>query len=610
MGQGGSWAGWRSQPAQPDGRRALTICADQTVRVWEVAGGRMVGTPIRHLAEIRSAAFSPDGRWIVTASEDRTARVWDAETGQPVSDPLVHAARVVAAEFSADGRRVLTASHDGTARLWDVSTALPVSAPFRHGERVSSAHFSPGGTRILTASFDRTARIWEVVRAEPPAPAWLPDLAEAIAGERMDTHGGWEGVSVGRCFALRRRLNELPESDPYAGWARWFCADRASRPVAPSASPNRDEFVAQLVAKFKAKPDLPMALKNLREALKLAPLNADVYCAWADHLLAGGGVLSAKQWAQLDWQIGRIAALSPGRYDACVRQARYRSLLGDPEGALALMEEAGRSLPGAMATAACWSHRAELLERAGRLAETLDAHARAVEIEAAPTGEAPAFWPARYSRYDFLCRHKRYAEAQADWLGFMRVPRRDPQAPSELVDLSAWYNAGFEDFWAPNELYRADLGALPTGIVPLDGVSFDVRGLIQLRTTNAYRQIPFAGSIPLARQGRRLHFLHAADRRDLPGTQVGEYAVRFADGRRERIPIIYGKDVSAWLLEAPEPDAPVPAWQTNRPPGLTLQLYHTVWTNSQPDRLIETLDFAASASARASPFLVALTVEP
>lgn len=597
----------------PDGRRVLTVCADHAVRVWEPVSGRMRGTPIRHLAPIHSASFSPDGRWIVTASEDKTARVWDADTGVPVSEPLSHAALVATVEFSPDGRWVLTASHDGTARLWDVATALPVSPPFRHSSRLSSTRISPDGIRILTASFDRTARIWEVVRAEAPAPAWLPDLAEAIAGERVGTQGSLEGVSASSYSELKRKLRELPDRETYAQWAKWFCADRASRPVAPSPSPNRNEFVAQLAAKFRAKPDLPSAQENLREALQLDPLNPSVYCAWADHLLASPNALSTRQLAQLDWQIQRIAALSPGQYDAGGRRARYRSLAGDPDGALALMDAAARPLNGPLPTS-YWSQRADLLERAGRLEESLNAHNRAVEAEATAAQDAPAFSPARYGRYRFLCRQKRYVEAQADWLSLMRVPRRDPRTPAELVDLSSSYNATLGECWLLHELYRANLSALPTGIVRLDGVAFDVRGIIQLRGPYAgwadIRQIPFPGSIPLGRPGRRLHFLHAADRRDAPGTHIGEYVVHFAGGPTERIPVIYGKDVCAWLREAPEPDTSVPAWQSSWLPGVTLQLHHTVWTNSQPDCRIERVDFTASPSARAAPFLVALTVEP
>src|SRR5262249_56170632 len=63
----------------PDGARLVTASADCTVRQWEVATGREIGTPYdRHVGEVTTAVYSPDGKWIASAGVDRTIRVWQA----------------------------------------------------------------------------------------------------------------------------------------------------------------------------------------------------------------------------------------------------------------------------------------------------------------------------------------------------------------------------------------------------------------------------------------------------------------------------------------------------------------------------------------------------
>lgn len=116
--------------------------------------------------------------------------------------------------------------------------------------------------------------------------------------------------------------------------------------------------------------------------------------------------------------------------------------------------------------------------------------------------------------------------------------------------------------------------------------------------------------MPVPAQCRRFHFLHAADRADTSGKEIGAYILHYAGGQTERIPIIYGRTVSCWVLDSPDPGGPVPVWHSTRPPGITIQLFHSVWTNAHPDRVIEAVAFTASPSARAAPFLVALTAEP
>ncbi|MCW5550698.1 MAG: protein kinase [Verrucomicrobiae bacterium] len=595
----------------PDGRWALTICTDHAVRVWSLPDGHLLGTPIRHQARVASASFSPDGRWIVTGSIDYSARVWEARSGTPVSEPLWHAAAIVAAEFSPDGRFVLTASDDRTARLWDAATGLPIHA-FRHNQRLSSAHFSPDGGRILTVPLDRTCQIGEIVRVPRPAPEWLPDLAEAVAGQRITSNRILEDVPAGSFLQWRRKIAQLPDTDALSQWAKWFCADRFSRSASPSSSRDRATFVQHLVKKSYSSWDPEQALGNLRAALKLDPLNPDAYAAWVFQVTSSGRTNTPKQLAQLDWQTRRFAALSTDEYRAGMSRAEYLAETGDFEGALALMETAASHLTDPP-NVDYWIARAKVLERAGRNEQALGDYNQAVEaLEAVAQGVWQ--YDARWQRYRFLCQQGRYTEAQADRLKLMHIPPRDPRTPVELIDLSPFYNASLTGHWLAEDLYRADLRPLPKGLVNLDGVSFDVRALIQLRDTNTMnphlRLNPFPGFIPLSRTCRQLHFLHAADLPDAPGQEIGCYVIRYGGGETERIPIIYGKAVSSWLLDSPEPGAPKPAWQSLWLPGVTLQLYHTIWTNSHPDRRIESLGFAASANAKAAPFLVALTVEP
>ncbi len=221
----------------PDGARIVTVSSighpDHIARVWDTDTGQSLTEPMRHKEYITSAVFSPDGTKIVTASDDDTARVWDADTGKPWTEPMHHKKAVKSTVFSQDGARIVTASGTST-RVWDAVTGKPLTDPIRHEYGVTSVMFSPDGARIFTVSENKTVRVWPIAPlATVPIPDWLPSLAEAVGGYRINDQGVLEAVKADQLLEFRKQFKEAKEKDPYSQIARWFFADKSTRPNSP-----------------------------------------------------------------------------------------------------------------------------------------------------------------------------------------------------------------------------------------------------------------------------------------------------------------------------------------------------------------------------------------
>jgi hypothetical protein len=203
------------------------------------------------------------------------------------------------------------------------------------------------------------------------------------------------------------------------------------------------------------------------------------------------------------------------------------------------------------------------------------------------------------------------------------IPPRDPKARPELIDLSAHYNAALTDSWHPASNMAGetgnDLSELPRGVQKLDGIEFDLRGLIQVSGSgdqNSRGPFPEAAKgIKVGLRCARLHFLHGTGFVDREGQKIGSYTVHYADGQTNEIPIVYGEDVRDWWAYtglARETKRATVAWtgknKATQANGLGLQLFCRPWDNPRPDVLIESVDFSA-CKARSIPFLIAITAE-
>jgi hypothetical protein len=187
------------------------------------------------------------------------------------------------------------------------------------------------------------------------------------------------------------------------------------------------------------------------------------------------------------------------------------------------------------------------------------------------------------------------------------------------LDLSPFYNAMLTVAWHPKPADGGpgfDLAALPQKIQTLAGVSFDIRGIIQLsgqKLKAAGGEFPEAvKGIPVGAKCRRLHFLHSVGWSAADGAQVGLYRLHYADGRAQELPIIYGKQVRDWFSNPgsqPLGDGTVVAWSVTPPRDADNKtLFKTSWDNPLPDVELKSID-AVSSMADPAPFLIAISVE-
>jgi WD40 repeat protein len=166
----------------PDGETIAAAGADGRVRLWDVAGRRLIYTfSISDNHPLNAVAFSPDGKTLATAGPGGKARLWDltnhlvaarhgtarlrwALHGQ-VGGPLITGAgRVTDVTFSRDGKILATAGTGGDARLWNARThrqIRPLLKASRTGP-LNSVAFSRDGKTLATAGADGTARLWNV----------------------------------------------------------------------------------------------------------------------------------------------------------------------------------------------------------------------------------------------------------------------------------------------------------------------------------------------------------------------------------------------------------------------------------------------------------------
>jgi hypothetical protein len=437
-------------------------------------------------------------------------------------------------------------------------------------------------------------------------PNWFVEWAEVIGGRRFDLQGADRVVPTVDELQWRDKIAHLTDGF-FTRLAQWFEADAGARSISPSSSLTTPEYVKRRIEEN--------TLGSLRQSVILSPTNALAFARLATTLANQGSNKKAGPLEEAEFCARHALELDTNTTEA------WRTL-----GAIQLKQdrtlEARQSLERALeqepGSAASWDLMAEILEKNNQLAEAVAAYGRRIDLLPITTnGVSLERKRALLNRAHVFKRLNRLPEAGHDTCAAYGIPNRQETDNPHLIDLSAFYNAGFKGNWHADR-ENNDLSELPTGIQKFTNITFDVRGLVQVGNgkdqTNRFADS--VSGLPVKGKLHRIHFLHAAIWGfDPVGTVIGKYVIHYADGTEEVKPLVLGKDLLDWWTQPPQSVSGEElhvAWTgkngNSREQSTTIQLYKTTWENPRPDAEIVSIDLI-SAQRKAAPFLVAITVE-
>lgn len=198
----------------PDGQALLSWSHDNTVRLWDLNGCRLVNTFKEHTDRVLAGAISPDGLWGASGSRDHIVKLWDLNA-QRVSRSLKFASEVRGCIFLRDGQTLMVAEANGGVSLFSVPEGKE-QGELQTKLVIQCAALAPSGAQIALGCGD--GRIHFVsIDGFDSAPLLVPMLqsSKRIASTLQRLFGKSSEIStlIGTC-PVCRSVFEVPGANP------------------------------------------------------------------------------------------------------------------------------------------------------------------------------------------------------------------------------------------------------------------------------------------------------------------------------------------------------------------------------------------------------------
>ncbi|CAI4052789.1 hypothetical protein N7582_005561 [Saccharomyces uvarum] len=141
----------------------VTGSNDTTMKVWDLASGKLKVTLTGHVMTVRDIAVSDRHPYLFSVSEDKTVKCWDLEKNQIIRDYHGHLSGVRTVSIHPTLDLIATAGRDSVVKLWDIRTRVPVITLVGHKGPINQVECAPVDPQIVSSSTDATVRLWDIV---------------------------------------------------------------------------------------------------------------------------------------------------------------------------------------------------------------------------------------------------------------------------------------------------------------------------------------------------------------------------------------------------------------------------------------------------------------
>lgn len=149
----------------PDGQRLVTAGDDTTLKVWDVADGKLRCTLTGHARGVGGVAIAPDGQIVASASDDHSVKIWHMSECRLLTTLSLHSDEAWSVRFSPDGTELLSAGKDNVMGVWTMpGGALRQQVDMGDSRGTLDIAFSPDGSRVATAEGRGVVWLWHVAQ--------------------------------------------------------------------------------------------------------------------------------------------------------------------------------------------------------------------------------------------------------------------------------------------------------------------------------------------------------------------------------------------------------------------------------------------------------------
>ncbi|HVS70654.1 MAG TPA: hypothetical protein VHQ47_05305 [Phycisphaerae bacterium] len=169
----------------PDGKTFASAGSDGTVKIWDIASGKLLQTIPGPTNIVRAMDYSSDGKRIAVGLQGGLIQILDVQGRKVLASWQAHDTGVDGVRFLPGDQQLISTGCDGNVRTWKTDGAALLNASV-HNSCVGGLDLFPGGRLALTASFDGSAAIFDTQTGKTNA---LVGIEHPAVGASVIDHG-------------------------------------------------------------------------------------------------------------------------------------------------------------------------------------------------------------------------------------------------------------------------------------------------------------------------------------------------------------------------------------------------------------------------------------